>query len=136
MYMVILSILSIYLRCDEVTNHEGQGQHQHLHAITCHLGILFAININVVEMGSVCCAQCDHRGVCHHCGQTFRQSFPNCLKPSVGDQGLPLTVDKIRTPQDLYVTIQHCRHNVVTKEAEIPGNSSTLVPYTCIYKVH
>ena len=84
-------------------------------------------------MGSVCCAQCDHRGVCHHCGQTFRQSFPNCLKPSVGDQGLPLTVDKIRTPQDLCVTIQYSRHNVVSKESEIPAKTSILAVYHDIY---
>ena len=49
-------IRGMYLRGDEVTNHKGQGKHQHLHTITCHLGILLAINKNVVEMACVCSA--------------------------------------------------------------------------------
>jgi hypothetical protein len=43
----------MYLRGDEVTNHERQGEHEHLHTITCHLGILLVINVNVVEVGSI-----------------------------------------------------------------------------------
>ena len=39
-----------YLGSDEIPKHEGQREHQHLHLITCHLGILLAINIKVVEV--------------------------------------------------------------------------------------
>ena len=39
-----------YLGSDEIPNHEGQREHQNLHSITCHLGILLAINIKVVEV--------------------------------------------------------------------------------------
>ena len=39
-----------YLWSDEIQNHEGQREHQNLHSITCHLGILLAINIKVVEV--------------------------------------------------------------------------------------
>ena len=41
------------LRGDEVTNHEREGENEHLHTITCHLGIFLAINVNVVEVGSI-----------------------------------------------------------------------------------
>ncbi len=43
----------MYLRGDEVTNHEREGEQKHLHTITCHLGIFLAINVNVVEVGSM-----------------------------------------------------------------------------------
>jgi hypothetical protein len=36
----------MYLRGDEVTNHKGQCEHQHLHTITCHICIFLAVNIN------------------------------------------------------------------------------------------
>ncbi len=39
-----------YLGSDEVPNHEGQREHQHLHSIACQLGILLAINVKVVEV--------------------------------------------------------------------------------------
>jgi hypothetical protein len=39
-----------YLGSDEVPNHEGQREHQYLHSIICHLGILLAINVKVVEV--------------------------------------------------------------------------------------
>jgi hypothetical protein len=39
-----------YLGSDEVPNHEGQREHQHLHSIACQLGILLAIHIKVVEV--------------------------------------------------------------------------------------
>ena len=39
-----------YLGSNEIPNHEGQREHQNLHSITCHLGILLAINIKVVEV--------------------------------------------------------------------------------------
>ncbi len=38
-----------YLWSDEVPYHEGQREHQHRHSIACHLGILFTINVKVVE---------------------------------------------------------------------------------------
>ena len=47
-----------YIRSDEIPNHEGQREHQHLHSITCHLGILLAINVNVVEVDRICIQQC------------------------------------------------------------------------------
>jgi hypothetical protein len=34
----------MYLRGDEVTNHERQGEHEHLHTITCHLGIFLEMS--------------------------------------------------------------------------------------------
>ena len=39
-----------YLGSDEIPNHEGQREHQHLHSITYHLGILLAINVKVVKV--------------------------------------------------------------------------------------
>ncbi len=39
-----------YLWSDDVPNHEGQREHQHLHLIACHLGILLAINVKVEEV--------------------------------------------------------------------------------------
>ena len=39
-----------YLGSDEVPNHEGQREHQHLHSIACQLGILLAIHLKVVEV--------------------------------------------------------------------------------------
>ena len=39
-----------YLGSDETPNNEGQREHQHLHSITCHLGILLAINVKVMEV--------------------------------------------------------------------------------------
>jgi hypothetical protein len=50
----------MYLRSDEVTNREGKSQHQHFHTVTCHLCTLLAINVNVVEMGSILSGQGDH----------------------------------------------------------------------------
>ncbi len=55
-----------YLGSDEIPNHEGQSEHEHLHSISCHLGILFAINEKVVEVNPVFIGQGDHRGVSHH----------------------------------------------------------------------
>ena len=56
----------MHLRGDEVTNHEGQRQHKHLHLIPCHLGIILAINEHIVEVGSVRSGQGDHGGVSHN----------------------------------------------------------------------
>ena len=39
-----------YLGSDEVQNHEGQHEHEHLHSIACQFGILLAINVEVVEV--------------------------------------------------------------------------------------
>jgi hypothetical protein len=39
-----------YLGSDEIQNHEGQHEHQHLHSIAWHLGILLAIYVKVVEV--------------------------------------------------------------------------------------
>jgi hypothetical protein len=55
-----------YLRSDEIPNHEGQREHQHLHAITGHLGILLAFNEKVVEMDGIISGQGDHGGISHH----------------------------------------------------------------------
>ncbi len=43
----------MYLRSDKVTNHEREGEYEYLRTITCHLGIFLAINVNVVEVGSI-----------------------------------------------------------------------------------
>jgi hypothetical protein len=50
----------MYLRCDEVTNHERKSQHEHFHAVTRHLCTLLAINVNVMEMGRIISGQGDH----------------------------------------------------------------------------
>ena len=55
-----------YLWSDEIPNHEGQREHQHLHSITCHLGILLAINVKVVEVNRILIGQGDHGGIRHH----------------------------------------------------------------------
>ncbi len=52
--------MHMYLRFDEVTNHEGKCQHEHFHVVVCHLGTLLTININVVEVGSIFREQGDH----------------------------------------------------------------------------
>jgi hypothetical protein len=49
-----------YLGSNEVTNRKGKSQHEHFHAVTCHLCTLLAINVNVVEMGSILRGQGDH----------------------------------------------------------------------------
>ena len=49
-----------YLGSNEVTNRKGKSQHEHFHAVTCHLCTLLAINVNVVEMGSILRRQGDH----------------------------------------------------------------------------
>ena len=106
-YNTVYTRIYHYLRSDEVTNQEWKGEHQHLHAVTCHLGIFLAINVNVVEVGCICSGQGDHRGVGHHCSQAISQPFPNSLGSCVGSQGLAFAVDKVGTLQDLGVTIQH-----------------------------
>ncbi len=52
----------MYLGSDQVTKHEGKSlsPHQHFHAVTSHLGILLAINVNAVEVGRVLREQGDH----------------------------------------------------------------------------
>ena len=62
-----------YLGSDEVPNHEGQREHQHLHSIACHFGILLAINVNVVEVDRVISRQCYHGGISHHSFKALRQ---------------------------------------------------------------
>ena len=104
-----------YLRSDEVANQERQGEHQHLHPVTCHLGVFLAINIDVVEVGSVCSGHCDHRGVSHHCRETISQPLPHYLKSCCGYQRLAFAVQKVRPPQDLGVAIEHRWHNVIAK---------------------
>ena len=66
-----------YLGSDEIPNHEGQCQHQHFHSITCHLGILLAINVKVVEVSGILSGQGDHGGIRHHSLKAIRQPFPN-----------------------------------------------------------
>ena len=50
----------MYLGSNEVTNSEGKSQHEHFHAVTCHLCTLLAIKVNVVEMGRILRGQGDH----------------------------------------------------------------------------
>ncbi len=61
-----------YLWSDEIPKHEGQQEQQHLHSITCHLGIFLAINIKVVnkikvvEVNRIVSGQGDHGGISHN----------------------------------------------------------------------
>ena len=119
-----------YLGSDEVTNHEREGQHQHFHAITSHLGIFLAIYVHVVEMGSIFSGQGDHGSVSHHSFQAASQSCPYILEASSGYEGLSFAVDKICTPEHLGISMQHRRHNVVTKEPQIPADCKL---HTCTY---
>ena len=122
MYQYIL-VHTYYLRSDEVTNHERECQHQHFHAITSHLGIFLAINIHVVEMGSVFSGQGNHGSVSHHSFQAASQTCPYFLEASSCYKGISFAVDKVRTPEHLGISMQHSRHNVVTKEPQIPADS-------------
>jgi hypothetical protein len=60
MYIQCTNMYTIYFGSDEVTNHEGKSQHEHFHAVTCHLCTLLAINANIVEMGCILRGQGDH----------------------------------------------------------------------------
>ncbi len=125
MYQYIL-VHTYYLGSDEVTNHERECEHQHFHAITshhCHLGIFLAINIHVVEMGSVFSGQGDHGSVSHHSFQAASQTCPYFLDAGSCYKGISFAVDKVRTPEHLGILMQHSRHNVVTKEPQIPADS-------------
>ena len=62
----------MYLGSNEVTNHEGKCQHEHFHAVTSHLGTLLAINVNVVEVGSILGGHGDHGGARHDSGKAVR----------------------------------------------------------------
>ena len=112
------------LGSDEVANQERECQHQHFHAITSHFSIFLAINVDVVEVGSVFGGQGDHGRVCYHSFQLARQSFPHTLNASSGNEWLSSAVDKLGTQQYLCISVQHHRHNVVTKEPQIPAEYS------------
>jgi hypothetical protein len=55
------------------------------------------------------------------------QPLPHCLDSCCGHKWLSFAVDKVRTPQDLSVAIDHSRYNVVTEEAQIP---TKIIPCT------
>ena len=122
----------MYLWSDEVTNHEGKSQHEHLHAVTCHLCTLLAINVNVVEMGRILRGQGDHGGVGHNSCKAVCQPFPHCLEMGNGNEWLSVGVDKIFTPQNLCITVQHSRHNMVAEQAKIP-DTYTYISCTYMY---
>ncbi len=75
-----------YLWRNEVTNHEWKGEHQHLRAITCHLGISLAIK-------KYECRKCEDWGggtdingyyhlVCPQCKKDFETTKTDYWKPS------------------------------------------------------
>ena len=104
-----------YLGSDEIPNHEGQREHQHLHSITCHFRILLAINVKVVEVNRILIGQGDHGGIRHHSLQAFRQPFPHRPESCGRQQWLSFAVDEVWTPQDLGVTMENSRDNMVSK---------------------
>ena len=57
--------MGVLTKQSQIPNHEGQREHQHLHSITCHLGILLAINVNVVEVDRICIQQCTSMYLVH-----------------------------------------------------------------------
>jgi len=72
MYIQCTNMYRMYLGSNEVTNREGKSQHEHFHAVTCHLCTLLAINVNVVEMGSILRGHGDHGGVRNDSGKAVR----------------------------------------------------------------
>ncbi len=68
MYCIVLT--PNYLWSGEVSNHEGNRQHEHFHTITSHLGMFLTINVNFVEVGSILGGHGDHGGVRHYCSKT------------------------------------------------------------------
>ncbi len=116
----------MYLRFDVVTHHEGKCRHQHFHAVACHLGTLLAININVVEVGSILRGEGDHRSVGHDSSKAARQLFPHCLKVHSCKKWFSIAIDKVFRQQNLGITVQHSRHNVVPKQPKIPGTNNQL----------
>ncbi len=125
----------MYLGSYEVTNSEGKRQHEHFHAVTCHLFTLLAINVNVMEVGRILRGQGDHRGVGHDSCKAVCQSFPHCLKTGNRKEWLSFRVNKIFTPQNLCITEQHRRHNMVSKQAEIPDKNLFNRVHTRMYLV-
>ncbi len=117
----------------EVTNHEGQSQQKHLHAIACHLGIFLAINVNVMEVGSIHSGQQDHGGFHHHCSEAIRPSFPHFLDSCSSYQRLPFAIDNVRTQQDLGVAMEHSRHDLISGKAQIPAIYMFNSVHTCTY---
>ena len=126
----------MYLWSDEVTNHEGKSQHEHFHAVTCHLCTLLAINVNVVEMGRILRGQGDHGGVGHNSCKAVCQPFPHSLETGNGNEWLSVGVDKIFTPQNLCITVQHSRHNMVAEQAEIPVKMQYIHVHIMYIHVH
>jgi hypothetical protein len=57
--------------------------------------MFFAINKNVVKMGSILRGQGDHGGVCHNSSKAVLQPFPNSIQARGGYKWLPFAVDKI-----------------------------------------
>ena len=83
----IVYLLSIEVS-NEVTDHQGQWQHEHLHAITCKLAVLTAIHIEVIEMTSVLKGGSDHRRVSYNSREVVCQAFPH--SQALVMMGLPL----------------------------------------------
>ena len=57
---------------NEVSNHERTRQHEHFHTITSHLGMFLAINVYVMEVGSILRGHGDHGGVRNDSGKAVR----------------------------------------------------------------
>ena len=113
MSMLCTYMYMMYLWSDEVTNHKGKSQHQHFHAITSHLGMFLAINVNVVKMGCILRGQDDHGDVGQDSCKAACQQFPHCLETGNCNEWLFSGVEKILTPQNLCIPVKHIRHNMV-----------------------
>ncbi len=135
MYIQCTYMYRMYLGSDEVTNSEWKRQHEHFHAVTCHLCTLLAINVYVVEMGSILRGQGDHRSVSHDSCKAVCQPFPHCLETGNRKEWLSFRVNKIFTPQNLCITVQHRRHDMVSKQSKIPDKSLFNRIHTRMYLV-
>ena len=79
----------LYLRGNEVANHEGQRQHEHLDAIACEFGVLSPVDVQVIEMSSVLQCDLEHRHVCQTATTAESQACPHLLEASLVIRGLP-----------------------------------------------
>ena len=100
---------------DEITDHEGQCQHEHFHAIACKLGALLAIYIEDREMISVLGAESGVIAIID-----VSATLPHSLKACFGDEMLAFRGEKIRATQTLCGPVQDSRNNVNAEQAQIP----------------
>jgi hypothetical protein len=109
------------------------NEHQHLHLITCHLGILLAMNVQVVEVNQIISGQSDHGGI--HLFKACRQPFPDSPQLCCSHQRLQFAVDEARTQQNLGKTIENCLDNMVST-CEMCQYTNTYEYVVGTYSVH